>query len=340
MADNVVRVVKNNNFTIMSNIHLKDNRLSLKAKGLLSLVLSLPADWNYTIKGLQSYATDGRDSFRSSLSELEKYGYLYRSSNKRRDAKTGQLKNYEYTFFENPEENKYYKSQSEFTKNSKEKPISENPTQAKKVQKNPESDFPTLAKKSPKSPESDFPTLGNPTLGKPTLENPTLLSTDILSTDKLNTNITNNLSYQSKDNIDSKTQNENKMIDEIDFKTKLEKVKQQVKYDNLISKYSNAQIDEIIELIAWCLCTSLQSLKINGTSTDIMLMRTKIAQLTDKHIEYILECLHDNNAKIKNRRNYLLTCIYNATSSFKASKQKDTSYDLNEWEKYAMSLGT
>lgn len=307
MADNVVRVIKDTNFTVMSNYHLRDNKLSLKAKGLLSLVLSLPEDWDYTIKGLLQFARDKNDSFAATLKELENNGYLNRE---RKRNEKGQVKGNKYYFYETPKLNE------KFTETKLESPKRENPVQVKK------------------------PKRENPVQGKPVQENPVLLNKDILNKEKLNKDITNNLSYQSKDNIDSKAQDENKMIDEIDFKTKLEKVKQQVKYDNLISKYSNAQIDEIIELIAWCLCTSLQSLKINGTSTDIMLMRTKIAQLTDKHIEYILKCLEDNKTAIKNRRNYLLTCIYNAASSFKASKQKDTSYDLNEWEKYAMSLGT
>lgn len=68
----------------------------------------------------------------------------------------------------------------------------------------------------------------------------------------LNKDITNNLSYQSKDNIDSKAQCENKMIDEMDIKKNLDKVKQQVKYDYLVGKYNNSQIDEIVELITWC----------------------------------------------------------------------------------------
>lgn len=84
----------------MSNLHLQDSKISLKAKGLLSIVLSLPDNWDYTIAGLLHFAKDGRDSFRSTLQELEKHGYLVRE---RVRNESGQLKSNSYTFYENPQ---------------------------------------------------------------------------------------------------------------------------------------------------------------------------------------------------------------------------------------------
>ena len=72
----VFRVERNKNFTVMSNHHFKNKDLSLKAKGLLSLMLSLPEDWNYNMQGLASMSRDGIDSVRSALKELEHYGYV------------------------------------------------------------------------------------------------------------------------------------------------------------------------------------------------------------------------------------------------------------------------
>ena len=69
----VFRVERNKNFTVMSNHHFKNKDLSLKAKGLLSLMLSLPEDWNYNIRGLASLSRDGIDSVRSAIKELEYY---------------------------------------------------------------------------------------------------------------------------------------------------------------------------------------------------------------------------------------------------------------------------
>ncbi len=72
------RVNKNVNYTVMSNHHLQDKRLSLKAKGLLSYMLSLPDDWDYSLKGLTVGCKDGLDSVRSAVLELEDDGYVRR----------------------------------------------------------------------------------------------------------------------------------------------------------------------------------------------------------------------------------------------------------------------
>ena len=75
----VFRVERNKNFTVMSNHHFKNKDLSLKAKGLLSLMLSLPEDWNYNMQSLASLSRDGIDSVRSAIKELEYYGYVERN---------------------------------------------------------------------------------------------------------------------------------------------------------------------------------------------------------------------------------------------------------------------
>ena len=75
----VFRVERNKNFTVMSNHHFKNKDLSLKAKGLLSLMLSLPEDWNNNMRGLVSLSRDGIDSVRSAIKELEHYGYVERN---------------------------------------------------------------------------------------------------------------------------------------------------------------------------------------------------------------------------------------------------------------------
>lgn len=74
----VFRVERTKNFTVMSNHHFKNKNLSLKAKGLLSLMLSLPDDWNYNMQGLASLSRDGIDSVRSAIKELERHGYVER----------------------------------------------------------------------------------------------------------------------------------------------------------------------------------------------------------------------------------------------------------------------
>lgn len=72
----IIRVERTKNFTVMSNHHFKNKKLSLKAKGLLSLMLSLPDDWNYNMKGLATLSKDRIDSVRTAMKELENQGYV------------------------------------------------------------------------------------------------------------------------------------------------------------------------------------------------------------------------------------------------------------------------
>jgi len=95
----VFRVEKTRDYTVMSNSHFKDKRLSLKAKGLLSLMLSLPPEWDFSLRGLTKLGTDGIDSIRNAVNELENAKYIVRS---RARNEKGQLKGTEYIIYEQP----------------------------------------------------------------------------------------------------------------------------------------------------------------------------------------------------------------------------------------------
>ena len=95
----VFRVQKTQNYTIMSNHHLRNKALSLKAKGLLSLMLSLPEDWDYTTRGLASICKEGVDGIQATVRELENAGYIIR---RRVRDQNGQVRGMEYTVFEQP----------------------------------------------------------------------------------------------------------------------------------------------------------------------------------------------------------------------------------------------
>ena len=113
----IIRVHKTANFTVMSNTHFKEKKMSLKAKGLLSLMLSLPDDWNYSVSGLVTLSKDGKDSVMSALGELETFGYLERT---RTVNERGQFSGIEYNIFEQPQTEKPLAE-----KQHEEKPISE-----------------------------------------------------------------------------------------------------------------------------------------------------------------------------------------------------------------------
>lgn len=96
----VFRISKNKNFTVMSNYHFKEKNMSLKAKGLLSLMLSLPDTWDYSVSGLVKLSKDGKDSVMTALAELEKFGYLTREQ--MTNAK-GQFSGVQYNIYEEPQ---------------------------------------------------------------------------------------------------------------------------------------------------------------------------------------------------------------------------------------------
>lgn len=118
----VIRRNKNNNYTAMSNAHLKDDGLSLKAKGLLSMVLSLPDEWIYSINGLAKICKESTTAIRSTIKELEEHGYLKRT---RKQNDKG-LFEYEYLFFEEPIECEHMEELIE-EEPKKEEPIEEKP---------------------------------------------------------------------------------------------------------------------------------------------------------------------------------------------------------------------
>ena len=127
----VFRVEKNKGYTVMSNHHLRNKELSLKAKGLLSQMLSLPEDWDYTLAGLSLINREKIDAIREAVRELENAGYIQRS--RERDEK-GRLRGTTYVIYEQP----------------------------------PKLDLPTLEKPTLDNPTLEKPMLEKPTLENPT----------------------------------------------------------------------------------------------------------------------------------------------------------------------------
>ncbi len=174
----IIRVEKTKDYTTMSNYHFREKDMSLKAKGLLSLILSLPEDWDYTLDGLATLCRDGKDSVRTALNELEEFGYM--ETARVRDEK-GRLRGTEYVVREKPTSNPPEKEnlnpgEADTDDGMPEEPVAEKPTLEKPVLEKPMLENPTLEK---------------PTLEKPTLENPTQLNTNISNTDLSNTDLSN-----------------------------------------------------------------------------------------------------------------------------------------------------
>lgn len=99
----VIRVEKTKNYTVMSNYHLKEKKMSLKAKGLLSLMLSLPDDWNYSIAGLVSICKENETAIKSTLKELQEFGYVIVEKIMPDKTESGRIE-YVYNIFEKPKQ--------------------------------------------------------------------------------------------------------------------------------------------------------------------------------------------------------------------------------------------
>lgn len=122
----VVRVNKTSDFTVMSNTHFKEREMSLKAKGLLSLMLSLPDEWDYSVRGLTTLSKDGKSSVTKTLMELEEMGYVKRT---RAHDDKGRFAGYDYDVFEHPLTEKPLTENPSTEKPSTEKPLTENQPQ-------------------------------------------------------------------------------------------------------------------------------------------------------------------------------------------------------------------
>ena len=206
----VFRVEKTKDFTIMSNHHLRNTELSLKAKGLLSLMLSLPEDWDYTTKGLAHICKDGVDSITTALKELERHGYLTRQ---RLRYDNGQLGDIEYTIHEQPVS----------TENTGLSPKRENPRQVK-------------------------PEQAKPKQAEPEQENPAQLNTNPLKTKKSKKD--KSITYPSIYPAEPEAANRTDGMDRIELiEAYREIIKENIEYDLLVLRYGRERLDEALELM-------------------------------------------------------------------------------------------
>lgn len=289
----IIRVQKTQDFTIMSNYHFKDKNISLKAKGLLSQMLSLPSDWDYSIQGLAAINKEGVDAIKSTLKELEKYGYITRQ---RLRNKLGQLSQIEYTVYEKPME----ENQRTF---SEKPPKVENP----------------LLEDEPKveNPLVDKPRVENPYMENPRVENPRQLNTKLI-------NILNN-----KISINQSNEKEIDRLIDLEKYTKL--IKDNIAYDEALCidhKDNIEQINEIINIMAETVVFNDKPVKINGNYIPADIVKTKFLQINDMDIEYILKALSKNTTKIHNIKAYLIATIFNAKNTVNNYYNAEVMHDM------------
>ncbi len=285
----VFRVERNTGYTVMSNHHLRNKELTLKAKGLLSQMLSLPEDWDYTLAGLSHINRESIDAIRTAVWELEKAGYITRRQG--RDEK-GKMTAIEYTIYEQPQPPEL------------EKPILENPT-------------------------AGNPVLENPTTGNPTSENPMQIikeeqKTNLSKKEKPNTDTqsTHSIPIHSPNPSPLEGQAaappERKRKEANDaYRVYEEIIKDNISYDILKQDmpYDHDRLDEVVDLILETVCTRRKTIRIAGDDYPAELVKSKFMKLDSEHIRFALDCMRENTTKIRNIKQYLRAVLFNAPST-------------------------
>lgn len=276
----VFRVEKNQNYTVMSNHHLRNPDLSLKAKGLLSQMLSLPEEWDYTLKGLSKINREGIDAIREAIRELERAGYVTRT---RVRNEKGQLGAADYVIHEFP---------------MPPNPILENPTQGKPISE-------------------------NPTLDNPMQENPMQLNKELSSKELSNTDLLNNhsipiLSPLSRQEAAQPQERKGNGYTNMDAVRAYEEViKDNIEYAYLIQdkNIDRGMLDEIVSLMLETVCTRRKVVRIAGDDYPAELVKSKFMKLNSSHIQFVIDCMHQNTTKIRNIKKYLLAVLFNAPNT-------------------------
>lgn len=292
----VFRIEKTRDYTVMANHHLRNTKLSLKAKGLLSLMLSLPEDWDYTTKGLAKICKDGVDSICSTVNELEEHGYVIRE--RIRNAK-GQLTDIQYTILEQP------------------KPPQ--PGQGKPKQENPVLDSPVLG-----TPKQEEPEQGNPAQ-----LNTKKSSNQGLNTDLSNTEVSNPIQsnpyedeLQAADGMGTDTRSSREIYREI--------ILENIEYRHLVqnNQIDRERLDELVELIVDTVCSARKTIRIAGDDYPAGVVKSRFMKLDSSHIEYVLSSMQENTTYVRNIKKYLLAALYNAPSTISSYYTSLVNHDL------------
>ena len=287
----VFRVEKNKGYTVMSNHHLRNHALSLKAKGLLSQMLSLPEDWDYTLQGLAQINKESIDAIREAVRELERAGYIKRS--RERDGR-GCLRGTVYTIYEQPHAG----------------PTPEEPVQEK--------------------PALDNPILEKPMLEKPTLENPMQLNTKSTKKRKRQStdlSITDSIPFPSGF-PESPTQKRTETMGS--FESYRELILENIDYDVLKNDphVDREQLNEIVDLLQETVCSTRSRIRVAGNDYPAEVVRSKLLKLNSEHIRFVMDCLKQNTTRIRNIRQYLLAMLFNAPSTMNSYYTALVAHDM------------
>ncbi len=285
----VYRVQRTRDYTVMSNYHLKDKGLTLKSKGLLSMILSLPEEWNYTTRGLASICKEGVDAIGSALKELETAGYIVRRQLR---GANGRITDTEYIIYEQPQPKKLDMLPSDVV-----------------------------------SPDTE-----NPDMVKPDTEKPAELNIEKSNTQKSKTDPSSTDSIPFRETAAARPP-ERKGRDAMsmeEMQNYRELILENIEYDHLCREFATYldDLDEIVELIVETVCARRKTTRIAGGDFPHEVVRSRFLKLDSSHIEFVMECLHNNTTEVRNMKQYLLTVLFNAPTTISNHYSSQVNHDL------------
>ena len=286
----VFRIERTRDYTVMSNHHLRNEKLSLKAKGLLSMMLSLPENWNYTTRGLAAICKEGVDAIGGALRELETAGYIVRHQLRDRQ---GRISDTEYVIYEQPQPKK-----PDTPSPDTDAPDTENPYMEKPDTENP-AELNIEKSNTQKSITHGSSTASIPFREKTADKPPEWKGRDAMSVTEIE-------SYREL------------ILENIEY----DYLKQR-------AGFYQDELDEIVELMVETVCAKRKTTRIAGADFPHEVVRSRFLKLDSSHIEFVMDCLHKNTTEVRNIKQYLLTVLFNAPSTMSNSYTAQVNHDMN-----------
>lgn len=298
----VFRVERTRDYTVMSNFHLKDMNLSLKAKGLLSMMLSLPETWNYTTRGLAAICKEGVDAIGSAVRELEAAGYIVRRLLR---GEGGRIADTEYVIYEQPQ-------------GGPDTPPPEPPA--------PDTPSPSSGGPGMASPHTENPYAAEPDVAGPCAEKPAQLNTNSSIKNQSNTHRANTHSIHPS--AADGTMGAEASLCTGDIAAERDRIRAQIDYDFLVQWEDPKQVDELAELMLEVALDTGPILRVGrDREYPMALARERFRLITADHIAAILESLRANRTQVLNPKAYLLAALFNAPTSANNQVAMQVSHD-------------
>ena len=288
----VFRIERTRDYTVMSNHHLRNANLSLKAKGLLSMMLSLPEDWNYTTRGLAKICKEGVDAIGAALRELEGAGYIVR--HQRRD-KSGRITDTEYVIYEQPQ-----------------------PDMSQPDTASPDTENPDMVKPDMVKPDTEKPAELN--IEKPNTQKQ---NTHGASTDSIPFRETAAAQLPERKGRDAMS------VSEIENYREL--ILENIEYDYLCREFSTYRedLDEIVELMVETVCAKRKTTRIAGSDFPHEVVRSRFLKLDSEHIRFVMDGMQKNTTEVRNMKQYLLAVLFNAPTTISNHYTVQVNHDMN-----------